>query len=884
MKKILSLMMAIIMALSCITIGQPISTDASVKTKSRAINIVFDDSGSMAQKGVTSWSQAKYAMEVFAAMMGENDSMTIYPMSSYSYKNDSSRSDSWEKTISISGSEKASKRVQKIEKMNGDNGIYRNTPIQSVEAAGDALVKNSSNEKWLVILTDGTFDRGTDGSHIGASETRNTILEYAGKDNINVIYVAIGSDALSLRNNSNAESFYAYDADADNILDTVTRAAATVFNYQSIPLEGSGEYSFDADIPISKVIIFAQGSNVDIGDLNRNQKKINEKANSVDVQVKKGTKYYPQNKNYDIRFADDLDGKLVTYTASDEDHPFADGTYSFRSNVNNVEVYFEPGVDVQAVIEDGSGEAINLSEDDVDSIEAGAKTVKIRIVNPLTGEAINPSEAALLEGAELTVNIAEENGDANRFHDGDTAVIKEGNIDIYAQVKFKGDIEKKSDTKSIKVTPAQLSINFQKSDGYELDIASYETDEEILFEVTDGDGKAFSESELKTITFDVAETEGVEWTIEPTGTLGQYKAQPQFKDHDGGANLQIRDYPLTVTATITSEGMEMKGSGSTSIRETADTNVELKITTKLPEKTIKSNRQTYMFDPEQRGVESSAPYIEVGVEVTNPDGSLRKLTEEEWNAGVDGFTFTTEALENSLMWKIINFVFRQDVQFEAVKGDAISSYKLYLSGKWSVGIRPNESSLNTRLAIKLDNGIREVGETQDVISVKPLSVITYIGSMILALLLLLLSILFVVLEIRKNRFDRDMCPNTRAILSKSGVSMKAPMEPQISRRKVKHKWLPPWKAEERDITLRYPQYFSEVITFHCVATGGGAFRITNLERFYSQKEHVRFDGLSYDAMKKQPQDLTMNSDIILYIKTGNISGKLIMSFRKPDNK
>ena len=93
--------------------------------------------------------------------------------------------------------------------------------------------------------------------------------------------------------------------------------------------------------------------------------------------------------------------------------------------------------------------------------------------------------------------MRKKNGDANRFHDGDTAVIKEGNIDIYAQVKFKGDIEKKSDTKSIKVTPAQLSINFQKSDGYELDIASYETDEEILFEVTDGDGKAFSESELK---------------------------------------------------------------------------------------------------------------------------------------------------------------------------------------------------------------------------------------------------------------------------------------------------------------------------------------------------------------------------------------------------
>lgn len=101
--------------------------------------------------------------------------------------------------------------------MNGDNGLYRNTPIQTVTAAGDALKKDSASEKWLIVLTDGEFDRGTAGSGIGSSETQSTITGYAGKDDINVAYVAIGSSALSLKSVS-ADGFYPFNADTNNIL------------------------------------------------------------------------------------------------------------------------------------------------------------------------------------------------------------------------------------------------------------------------------------------------------------------------------------------------------------------------------------------------------------------------------------------------------------------------------------------------------------------------------------------------------------------------------------------------------------------------------------------------------------------------------------------
>ena len=48
----------------------------------RAIYVVFDNSGSMYGPGNKAWSQAIYAMEVFAAMMNfdSGDQMKIFPM------------------------------------------------------------------------------------------------------------------------------------------------------------------------------------------------------------------------------------------------------------------------------------------------------------------------------------------------------------------------------------------------------------------------------------------------------------------------------------------------------------------------------------------------------------------------------------------------------------------------------------------------------------------------------------------------------------------------------------------------------------------------------------------------------------------------------------
>ena len=56
-------------------------------TPSRVLNVVYDDSGSMLINGdtwVDTWCQAKYAMEVFAALLEEKDTLNIFPMSTNS--------------------------------------------------------------------------------------------------------------------------------------------------------------------------------------------------------------------------------------------------------------------------------------------------------------------------------------------------------------------------------------------------------------------------------------------------------------------------------------------------------------------------------------------------------------------------------------------------------------------------------------------------------------------------------------------------------------------------------------------------------------------------------------------------------------------------------
>ena len=144
---ILAFAVAFIMLTQIITVS---ATGSGGEPKS-VINLVYDDSGSMIYSDgskVDRWCQAKYAMEVFAAMLGTNDTMNIY------YMSDFESGGKWAPSISLKGADGAKTNVSKLHDTVTAAG---NTPFASVTSAYNDLKNIQADEKWLVVLTDGQF-------------------------------------------------------------------------------------------------------------------------------------------------------------------------------------------------------------------------------------------------------------------------------------------------------------------------------------------------------------------------------------------------------------------------------------------------------------------------------------------------------------------------------------------------------------------------------------------------------------------------------------------------------------------------------------------------------------------------------------------------------
>ena len=83
MRRCISIILVALLLLSYICVGSPDVYAATKVTKSRAIAIVFDNSGSMYAQSNQAWCRATYATEVFASMLNKGDVLKIYPMNPF---------------------------------------------------------------------------------------------------------------------------------------------------------------------------------------------------------------------------------------------------------------------------------------------------------------------------------------------------------------------------------------------------------------------------------------------------------------------------------------------------------------------------------------------------------------------------------------------------------------------------------------------------------------------------------------------------------------------------------------------------------------------------------------------------------------------------------
>lgn len=341
MKKILSILISAILLLSCMLPCIPQVEATAKSNESRAIAIVFDNSGSMYQSGNQAWCRATYAMEVFASMLNSGDVLQIYPMWPITV---GSQTYTMDDPFEITDSAQASK-IREIFSPNA-NG----TPIESIDSAVKGLQGINADKKYMIVLTDGgTFSKN--GSGLTKERTKKELDDriemYAGAE-MSIMYLGIGS-AACMPDSPESDCFVKKQAvNTEDVLSTLTIMCNQIFGRDTLPRNRISGNSIEFDVSMKKLIVFVQGDN--ISDL-----KLTGSATGKLVGTQQ-TKYSTLGAGDYNSVADtSLQGMMVTYS------DFASGTYNieYTGTATSIEVYYEPNADLDFVFTDSEGNTVD---------------------------------------------------------------------------------------------------------------------------------------------------------------------------------------------------------------------------------------------------------------------------------------------------------------------------------------------------------------------------------------------------------------------------------------------------------------------------------------------------------------------------------------------
>lgn len=443
-KRGLAALCAVLVLAACLA-GWPVAAQQTQTAPARVIALVYDDSGSMIFNGAgdyqENWYRAKYAMEVFAAMMGGGDTMTVFPMSFYRTSAQGSSP-----PITLRGSQSADERVQTLHTMNHD---YMGTPFHAVEAACQYLAgADPAAQRWLVVLTDGAFEGAP------AAGAEDYFRKQAAAGGFQVVYLGMGASAAAVAEDP-AAGLYSYRAaDSQGILAGVTQVANQVFSRRALPADRirteGDELVLDLDLPVSELILFAQGEQVAVGSLTDGTG-----TSSWTAREKTRVQYsdlVPP--NYDdaahrakIFFDESLQGMLADFVP---DEPLQAGEYRVRvENADTVEVYYTPYVEAALWLTDRTGAVVPLGSG-TEGLYSGEYTVELCLIDPLTGEKVSSDLVQLLSaqvemennGVQLDLSGLENGSLVLRLERGEVTGSVDAMLDGYqsARTEFSGQV------------------------------------------------------------------------------------------------------------------------------------------------------------------------------------------------------------------------------------------------------------------------------------------------------------------------------------------------------------------------------------------------------------------------------------------------------------
>lgn len=346
MKRIMGILLTAMIVLSSVLIDTQTSYASSKKEDSRAIAIVFDNSGSMYDAGDQAWCRATYAMEVFASMLNAGDVLQIYPMHPITVGD---KEYTMQNPFQITDAAQASSIREILTKDAGG------TPIESIDCAAQGLQKTQADKKYMVVLTDGgTFSKNGYGLSKDRTKTEldQRIQANAGAA-MTVMYLGIGTEACIPNTNESEYFIKRQAANTADVLSTLTDMCNRIFGRDILPKTRISGNTMEFDISMSKLIVFVQGTN--IADL-----KI-EPKNGVSA----GTLMSSQQTKYSTKGAADyksnpdtsLQGMIVTYEGCDA------GNFDivYGGTATSVEVYYEPDADLEFIFTDTEGNNVDLN-------------------------------------------------------------------------------------------------------------------------------------------------------------------------------------------------------------------------------------------------------------------------------------------------------------------------------------------------------------------------------------------------------------------------------------------------------------------------------------------------------------------------------------------
>ena len=532
----------------------------------REINLVYDDSGSMMmnsvdgkQVGTDRWCQARYAMEVFAAMLAPGDTLNIYTMSDFGPGKTKAGPH-----LSVKGGDPQDS-VAKIHAMITKSSA---TPFETVvKAERDLAGAGADVEKWLVVLTDGEFQ--VDGKTLkgkASSDYLDKQFKKYADAGIKVVYLGMGGEAQAV-SPIDGKVFPHSAAKSTDILENLTNICNQIFQRDGLPAGSDQTYSWD-HFAMTSLFVFAQGSGVSVQGLSSDGQTIAPQS-SVPVrysEAKDAAKGLGAAKLSIIEptVDRDLQGVVATFTN------VPPGTYQLQGqNISNVEVYYQPDATIGMKLIDSGGQDVT-DQAKTGKLVGGDYTIDFQFQDT-SGQFY---DSPLLTDPQFSGTVTSDGQVVkSSLKSGDTVTLQRGDIVVNVTATFNryGSASSTIDFRSLE-QGSPLTITAQPPPGGVSVTSLRDPSRGIVVTVTQG-GKPLSEEKWRLTKLQATSDQLVDFTsIAPGPSVSTFVVHPAAPNGDVYA-AATGDIRYHLTASLTWDEQLSEGQADQSLTITDDLSI-----------------------------------------------------------------------------------------------------------------------------------------------------------------------------------------------------------------------------------------------------------------------------------------------------------------------